>query len=182
VNPAFETFDMLREAVTDRLRRQKEDQRREARHQALLDQLRERHPIDLPQGVVRREIEGMAQEYAESLAQRGVNVEQAGIDWNRIGEDMLPMAEKRVHARLLLDAVAEEQGIAVTEEEFERTLAMLARAQGVSTPGLRRKLDEDGRLTTLRTQLRREKTIRTLLGEPEETPAIPEPTTAGQGD
>jgi hypothetical protein len=33
---------------------------------------------------------------------------------------------------------------------------------------LRRKLDEDGRLTSLRSQLRREKTIRTLLGEPDE--------------
>jgi trigger factor len=89
---------------------------------------------------------------------------------------MSPLAEKRVHARLLLDAVAEEQGIAVTEEEFERTLAMLARSQGVSTPGLRRKLDEDGRLAPLRTQLRREKTIRTLLGEATETPdaATPE--------
>jgi len=43
----------------------------------------------------------------------------------------------------------------------------LARAQGVSTPVLRRKLDEDGRLAGLRSQLRREKTMRTLLGEPE---------------
>jgi hypothetical protein len=43
---------------------------------------------------------------------------------------------------------------------------------------LRRKLDEDGRLTSLRSQLRREKTIRTLLGEPdEETPATAELTT-----
>jgi FKBP-type peptidyl-prolyl cis-trans isomerase (trigger factor) len=76
-----------------------------------------------------------------------------------------PMAEKRVHARLLLDAVADHRELAVTEEEFERTLAVLARAQGVSTPVLRRKLDEDGRLTSLRSQLRREKTIRHLLGE-----------------
>lgn len=177
VNPEFQSFDALREAVVGRLRSQKEEQRREARHQALLDQLRERHPIDLPQGVVRREVEGMVQDYAENLARRGVNVEKAHIDWNRMGEDMLPMAEKRVHARLLLDAVADERKIAVTEEEFERTLAMLARAQGVSTPVLRRKLDEDGRLATLRSQLRREKTIRTLLGEPEEeTPAAAELT------
>jgi FKBP-type peptidyl-prolyl cis-trans isomerase (trigger factor) len=84
-----------------------------------------------------------------------------------MAEDLMPMAEKRVHARLLLDAVSDERKIAVTEEEFERTLAVLARAQGVSTPVLRRKLDEDGRLATLRSQLRREKTIRTLLGEPE---------------
>jgi trigger factor len=174
VNPEFQSFDTMREAVVGRLRQQKDEKRREARHQALLDQLRERHPIDLPQGVVRREIEGMVQDYAENLARRGVNVEQAQIDWSRVGEEMAPMAEKRVHARLLLDAVADERKIGVTEEEFERTLAMLARTQGVSTPVLRRKLDEDGRLTSLRSQLRREKTIRTLLGEPdEETPAAP---------
>ncbi|HET9210546.1 MAG TPA: trigger factor [Thermoanaerobaculia bacterium] len=174
VNPEFQSFDALREAVVGRLRQQKEEKRRETRHQALLDQLRERHPLDLPQGVVRREVEGMVQDYAENLARRGVNVEKAPIDWNGVAQEMTPMAEKRVHARLLLDAVADERQIAVTEEEFERTLSVLARAQGVSTPVLRRKLDEDGRLTSLRAQLRREKTIRTLLGEPdEETPAAP---------
>jgi trigger factor len=177
VNPELQSFEAVREAVVGRLRQQKTEQRREARHQALLDQLRERHPIELPQGVVRREVEGMVQDYAETLARRGVNVEKAPIDWNRVAEEMMPTAEKRVHARLLLDAVADERKIAVTEEEFERTLAMLARTQGVSTPVLRRKLDEDGRLTSLRAQLQREKTIRTLLGEPdEEAPAAPELT------
>ena len=177
VNPEFQSFETLRETVVGRLRQQKEEQRREARHQALLDQLRERHPVDLPQGVVRREVEGMVQDYAENLARRGVNVEKAPIDWSQVAQEMSPAAEKRVHARLLLDAVADERKIGVTEEEFERTLAVLARTQGVSTPVLRRKLDEDGRLTSLRAQLRREKTIRTLLGEPdEETPAASELT------
>ena len=171
VNPEFQTFDALREAVVGRLRANKEEQRREARHRALLDQLRDRHPIDLPQGVVRREVEGLVQDYAENLARRGVDVEKAGIDWNAMANDMLPLAEKRVHARLLLDAIADERNLSVTEEEFERTLAMLARSQGVSTPVLRRKLDEDGRLANLRSQLRRDKTIRTLLGEPEEEAA-----------
>ncbi|HVG06181.1 MAG TPA: trigger factor [Thermoanaerobaculia bacterium] len=171
VNPEFATFEALREAVVGRLRANKEEQRREARHKALLDQLRERHPVDLPQGVLRKEVEHMVQDYAENLARRGVNVEKAGVDWNGVAGEMEPMAEKRVHARLLLDAIAEEQKIVVTEEEFERTLAMLARAQGVSTPVLRRKLDEDGRLATLRSQLLREKTIRALLGEMEEDAA-----------
>ncbi len=174
VNPEFKTADELREAVVKRLRSNKEEQRRDARQKALLDQLRDRHPIDLPQGVVRREVEQMVQDYAENLARRGVDVENAGLDWNRVADDMAPMAEKRVHSRLLLDAIAADRQIVVSEEEFERTLAMLARAQGVSTPVLRRKLDEDGRLANLRGQLRREKTIRTLLGEPEEeTSAAP---------
>jgi trigger factor len=182
VSPEFETFEALREAVVRRLRENLVEQRREQRHRALLDQLRERHPMDLPQGVVRKEVEHLVQDYAEDLARRGVNLERAGIDWDRLAGEMAPLAEKRVHARLLLDAIAEERRIAVTEEDFERTLAVLARAQGVSTPALRRKLDEDGRLATLRSQLRREKTIRTLLGEPEGgAAAAPETMTEGLG-
>lgn len=173
VNAEFPSFEALREAIVRRLREGKEEQRREQRQRALLDQLRERHPIDLPQGVVRKEVENLVQDYAEDLSRRGVNLERAGIDWDRIAGEMAPLAEKRVHARLLLDAVADEREIAASEEEFERTLAVLAHAQGVSTPVLRRKLDEDGRLAALRSQLRREKTIRTLLGESQDGAAAP---------
>jgi trigger factor len=179
VSPELQTFEALREALVARLRAGKQEARRQARQEAVLKQLRDRHPIDLPTGVVRREVEGMVQEYAEGLARRGVDVERAGIDWNRLAEEMAPRAESRVHARLLLDAVAEQREIAVTEEEFERTLAVLARAQGVTTPALRRKLDEDGRLATLRSQLRREKTLRALLGEPEDGASAAGTTTEG---
>ncbi|HWM94653.1 MAG TPA: trigger factor [Thermoanaerobaculia bacterium] len=168
VSPDLETVDQLREAITRRLRSVKQDERREQRQRALLDQLRERHPVDLPQGVVRREVEGLVQDYAESLARRGVDVEQAGIDWNAMGGQMLPLAEQRVHARLLLDAISDAESVQVGEEEFELTLAALARARNTTTPALRKSMDESGQLATLRSQLRRDKTIRHLLGE---TPA-----------
>ncbi|HEV8581104.1 MAG TPA: trigger factor [Thermoanaerobaculia bacterium] len=179
VSPELGGFEALREAIVRRLRENKLDQRREQRHRALLDQLRERHPIELPRGVVRQEVENLVQDYAQDLARRGVDVQRAGIDWDRMEEEMAPLAEKRVHARLLLDAIADERSVAVSEEEFERTLAVLAHAQGVSTPVLRRKLDEDGRLAALRSNLRREKTIRTLLGEPEDGAVAPETTAQG---
>lgn len=165
VSPEFETAEQLREAVTVRLRGMKQDERREARQRALLDQLRERHPLELPQGVVRKEVEGLVQDYAENLARRGVDVEQAGIDWNAMANEMLPLAERRVHARLLLDAVSDAESIQVSEEEFEATLAALARARNTTTVALRKNMDENGQLATLRSQLRRDKTIRHLLGE-----------------
>jgi trigger factor len=165
VSPDFTALGELREALSRRLRHGKTEQRRETRERALLDQLRERHPLELPQGVVRREVEGLVKDYAQSLAQRGVDVEHLQMDWNRIAGDMLPLAERRVHSRLLLDAIADAESVQVGEEEFERALAVLARTQNTSTPQLRRALDEDGRLATFRSQLRREKTIRHLLGE-----------------
>ena len=167
------TLDDLREAIRRQIADRKAADRRERRQRALLDQLRERHPLELPQGVVRREIQGLVQDYAEELARRGMDLERAGIDWSRVAEDMTPVAERRVHARLLLDAVADAESITVTEEEFERTLAAIARAQNTTTPALRRALDEDGRLSGLRQQMRREKTIRHLLGEAAEDAVDP---------
>jgi len=161
----FENVEGLREAVVARLKAGKVQGRYEQRQKAVLDQLRERHPMELPQGVVRHEVEHLVQDYAQSLAERGVKLDQAGIDWDRVAEEMRPLAEKRVHARLLLDAVSESEGIALSEEEFEAALAALARAQGTSTSALRRSLDEKGRLAGFRAQLRRDKTIRRLLGE-----------------
>lgn len=165
VQAGFETAAQLREAIVDRLRRAKVQQRREQRETAVLDQLRDRHPMELPQGVLRQEVENLVRDWAETLARRGVDVEHAGIDWNDTAERMQPLAEKRVKARLLLDAIADAESVAVDEKEFEATLAALARSQGMTTPALRRSLDENGRLGNLRAQLRREKALRRLLGE-----------------
>jgi len=165
VNPELGGLTALRELVSRRLREARIEERAEQRQRALLDQLRERHPMELPQGVLQREVEHLASDYAESLAQRGVRLEQAGLDWQRIREEMRPLAERRVHARLLLDAVADAEPVVVTDEEFERALAILARAQKTTTPALRKALDENGRLAPLREQMRRDKTMRHLLGE-----------------
>jgi trigger factor len=172
VNPELGGLTELRELVSRRLREARIEERAELRQRALLDQLRERHPMELPQGVVQREVEHLAADYAESLARRGVRPEQAGLDWQRIREEMRPLAERRVHSRLLLDAVAEAEPVVVTDEEFERALATLARAQKTTTPALRKALDENGRLAPLREQMRRDKTIRHLLGESQ--PAEPD--------
>ncbi|MGH2668989.1 MAG: hypothetical protein ACRDH5_07725, partial [bacterium] len=157
------------------------EQRREARQKALLDQLRERNPLELPPRVVEQEVEGLARDYAEGLARQGVDLERSRIDWNEVAAGLRPLAERRVHARLLLDAAAESEGVAIQETEFEALLAALARAQGTSTPALRKSLDEQGRLETLRSQLRRDKVVRHLLGELAETAAEPPVEAAAAG-
>jgi len=165
----------LREEVSMRIRRGKADDARAERERALLDQLTERHPMELPQGVVHAEIESLLREYAEGLARRGVDLEHAGIDWQKLGEEMRSHAERRVKARLLLDAIAEKESIKVSEEEFEQALGVLAKVQGVPSGALRQRLDEAGELPSFRGRMRREKAIRYLLGERESAPeAAPE--------
>lgn len=159
-----ESLDQLKERIGERIRGAKEQELRRRRETALAEQLRERHPLELPKGVVQHEVEHMLKEYAENLAGRGVDVEGGGIDWQRLGDQVRPQAEGRVHVRLLVDAVAEKLGVAIEESEFETALAGLARAEKTTTVALRAAMDRAGRLAEFRTQLRREKTLRRLMG------------------
>lgn len=161
----FDSFEALRTGVAERLRAAKRQQSRRVRERAVLDQLRARHPLELPRGVVDKETENILRSYAEDLAQRGLDPEKADIDWQQLFEQLRPQGEKEVHGRLLLDAVVAELGVEVTEDEFETSLAALARVQGKSTPAVRQALDRAGRLGDLRTQLARDKALKRLMGE-----------------
>ena len=160
----FASLAELRERVAEELERRKRAERRRQREEAMLDQLCERHPLEVPQGAIEQETEMMVREYAEQLARRGVDVERAGLDWQRIGAEMGPQAQRRVHTRLLLDAVAEEREIEVSPSELEGQLALLARSQGADPTALRRQLDADGRLDELRRRFLRGKAVDYLLG------------------
>ena len=161
----FEDLAALKEALGKRLEQEKRQERRQQREKSLTDQLRERHPLTLPRGVVDQEIEAMLRDYASGLAMRGVDLEKTQLDWREMGEKVRPQAENHVHSRLILDAVAKDLELEVTEAEFERTLANLARAEGKTTVAVRQALDRAGRLGPLRAQLLREKTLRHLMGD-----------------
>lgn len=170
----FESLEELRTDVTHRLAAQKRSERDDRRREALLEQLRRGHPLSLPRGVVEREIEGMVRSYAESLSRQGVDIEKAQIDWQQVGEQARPRAEGRVHERLLLDAIADREAVAVAPSELEEALAVLARAQGTNVAVVRRALTESDRLEDFRNRLRRDKVVRRLLGE-EPEPGAAEP-------
>jgi FKBP-type peptidyl-prolyl cis-trans isomerase (trigger factor) len=94
-----------------------------------------------------------------------VDLERAKVDWRTVAAEARPAAEKRVHARLVLDAVARRERIEVAAEELEAALARIAAEQKLSAGQVRRALDQDGRLARLRGQMLRAKTIRRLLGD-----------------
>jgi len=161
----YDDLAALRREVVAGLTARKRAERDQERRRALMAQLRARHPLELPRGVVDHELEHLLSDYAAELGRRGVDTERAQIDWQGLADQVRPEAERRVHDRLLLDAAAEEYGIEVGEADLTAALAVLARARGQSAAELRRGLAEAGRLDGLREQLRRDRALARLLGE-----------------
>lgn len=155
----------LNEAVVKELAARKKRALADRREKAVLEQLRQRYPLELPPGIVEREMQQMMQDYARGLASRGLDIEKAPINWEAMAEQSRPEAHNRVHTRLLLDAVAEAKNIKQDEEEFERVLASIAAQQNKSSLAVRQELSQMGRLPSLRAQLLHSQTLRFLLGE-----------------
>ena len=86
----FVTVAELEADISRRIGNAKRDDAMRQRETAMLDQLTERHPIPLPEGVVHREVDELLRDYAENLARRGVDLEGAGLDWQRLGEQAKP--------------------------------------------------------------------------------------------
>jgi len=161
----YEDFAALRAAVAGRIRAGKRQERRSQREGALISQLLERHPAEMPEGVVQQEVEGMLREYAEGMVMRGVDVENAEINWQEMGEKMAPQAAARVRARLILDAIAKDREIEVDAAELESALSDIGKAQQMSTTEVRQRLAKNGGLDRLESQLKHDKVVRQLLGE-----------------
>lgn len=164
----FDSVDKLREALTQNITAKKTQELGQRRRKALLEQLRERHELSLPEGVVQQETERMMREMLEHMASQGADLENANLDFARMAEGMRPQAQMRVHDRLLLDAIAKEKTLRLDESRFEEILAAIAQDQGSNSLAVRQQLAEDGRLEALRSQLLRDQTVAHLLGEDEE--------------
>ena len=167
----FDSMDKLREAMTQNITAKKTQELRQRRRKALLEQLRERHELSLPEGVVQQETERMMREMLEHMSSQGADLENANLDFARMAEGLRPQAQMRVHDRLLLDAIAKDKTLRLDESRFEELLAAIAEDQGTNSLAVRQRLAEDGRLEALRSQLLRDQTVAHLLGEDEEEEA-----------
>ncbi len=180
----IETVDDLRRQLGEQVQAQKTEQAGQQRTDALLDQLRERYPVTLPEAVVEREALQMARSYANNLARQGFDLERQQLPWEQLMEEIRPQAEKRAHSSFLLDRIARDDGVEATAEDLERALEIMARARNTNRGRLRRELEREGGLEMLRVELRRDRTVQALLAAnaPPEEASAPADEPAAEGE
>lgn len=86
--------------------------------------------VEIPSAMVNDETDRMINQYAENLKMQGLSLEQfyqfTNSDEDALREQMKEEANKRVLYRLLLEAVADAEGINVTDEDAEAEAEVLA--------------------------------------------------------
>jgi trigger factor len=80
------------------------------------------------------------------------------LDFARLRAAQRDQALNEVKLSLILDKVAEQENITVSDDDMERELLMLSIQSREPLDALRKRLSEDGSLNRIREQMRREKT------------------------
>ncbi|GBC78381.1 Trigger factor [bacterium HR08] len=167
VNQRAETLEELRELIRQELeRRHAEEAEAELREQ-LLDQLVREHPFEVPPTLVEHVARERMRRFARALARSGTEPASASLDWEQIARRGVEEAARDVRAMLILDRIAEQEGIEVSEAEIEAEIARRAAQWQMSPSAVRSRLTTEGGLDTIRNEIRRRKALDIVVASAE---------------
>jgi len=130
----------------------------------LLDLVLDRNKIDVPESLVTREQRSMESELTSTLRQAGMPEEQVNERVQNAAEDIKTRARKRAASSLVLDAIAEQEKVEVTDDELAERIGAIMRQAGTKN---RERFSEfysqEQNREGLRQTMRREKAMDQLL-------------------
>lgn len=149
----------IREHLASRKRRSVEGETKDRLMAALI----ERFPFPVPETLVQEQIDSRLERGLRALAAQGMEPDQMRkLDFGRLRGAQRDSAIAEVKASILLDRIAYEEKISVSDEELDHELQMAALQSREPVDTLKVRLTEDGGLARIREQLKREKTASLL--------------------
>jgi trigger factor len=156
------TLEALRNRVrTDLLASAKAEAARTERDQ-LVKALMEKNPFPLPKAMVERGLEAMLEGALRSLARGGVDPRTLNLDFEALRAEMRPRAESEVRGALLLEAIAEKEGLKVEPAEVDARIEQLAKEGEQAVSQVRKAFKDANQRRSLELRIREEKTVEFL--------------------
>ncbi len=159
----FQTVDDVRKAIREQMEAERKHEAEHAAKEKLVGELIQRNDFEVPDSLIEQQIDIRLERGLRALAAQGLTAEQMKkMDLNRLRAGQREQAIHDVKAALLLERVAEEENIQVSDEEVTGELEALARQSKQTSEAVRARLTRDGGLDRIRTRIRNEKTLEFL--------------------
>lgn len=163
----FDTIDELRDNLADQVRRVKRVQQAEKIRAAAIDTLLEQVDFPLPEAVVQAQVNDTVHnaihrfdhddaKFADALAEQGSSREEFDAETRTA-------AEKAIKTQLLLDSLADDLNIQVSQADLTERLVMTSRQYGVEPQQLLAYMQQNNQLPAMFADVRRGLTIAEVI-------------------
>jgi trigger factor len=163
----FDSIVEMRRELFEQMQRVRTAGLRNEFERVLLGAMIEDLELDLPDGLVEVEMDGVFHRFAHRLERQGIEFGQylqlTGQDQTTFLADLRSQAELNLKTRLMLEAVAAAEGITVTPAELDETITGLAVAARMGVDEYRAALAQGGQEDALTGDILRRKAVDRLL-------------------
>ena len=129
-----ETLEDLKTNIQTRLQNQRETEAEDKYTNELYEKVIENTPIDVPAVMIDNEVNAMLEEVKRNITSQGLDFDTftklTGQDENAIREELRPQADSRVRFNLILEAIAKQEELTVSDEELEEEFKQIAQSYG----------------------------------------------------
>jgi trigger factor len=153
------SLDELKKKVHEGLEHERDHRQKELQREKIIAELVKLHDFPVPESLVEHQMDVRLERVVRSLAQQGVDPRAVNVDWVSLRKRQEERAKDDVKAELVIDHIATEEKIDVTEEELQHELAHMAGHSGESAEAIRARLTKQGALDRMKAKLRSDKTV-----------------------
>lgn len=154
-----ETLGALKEHIRADLAKENENQADRMFNQQLTTALAGLVNIDVPSAMVEREVGSKVENMRRNFNRNGMNFNKMGLDVNLLRERFRPGAVKSVTAALVLDQIARENNVQITDEDIDSELKEMSGEYNQPVEVLRDYYQSKDLIDNLREGLRIGKTL-----------------------
>jgi trigger factor len=148
----FDSLDALRSAVRTDMERQAEREAEAAVRQQLIDQIISANTFDVPKSWVQQFVQNYAEAYQVPEPRR-----------EQFAGEFRGMAERQIRRDLVIETIAEKEGLAATEKDLDDRIAEQAEKRGMNPGQIYAQLEKSGRLKEMERSITEDKVFKWLL-------------------
>jgi trigger factor len=161
----FDTLAALRAEGERGLKARREQENRRALEDAVTEAVMAGHPVEVPEALVLRQVGHLIEHTRERVRRQGMDPDKLPWDYGKLLEELKPGAEKAVRRALVLEAIADKEGLAPTDADIDAEVEKIAVANNRPVPAVRRIMQDNGDLDGLRHSLRESRTLEFLISK-----------------
>lgn len=155
----YEGIEDFKNKLREHLANDKERKLKAETRDRLTEALVAHYQFPVPESMVQNQIDARLDRGLRALAAQGMRTEDMRkLDFARLRDAQRDSAVNEVKATLVLDKIAAAENVEVSDEELENELQLISLQTREPLETLRERLTNEGALTRIREQLRREKT------------------------
>lgn len=144
----FDTLAEYKESLRKDLQEQKENEAKRTKEDEAVRKIIDGAQMDIPDAMIDFQCESMLDDFAQQiLMQSGLTIEQymqiSGVTIDDLKDQARPDAVTRIQSSLVLEQIAKEENIEVTDADVDAEVEKMASAYGMEADKLREHMGEE---------------------------------------